>query len=110
MLQDVSGHIADALGRPQSLLATYVPHLGVLYVLLALHGADVCHTERKHVVVADCIHNGVGVQSAAKDVVRCPEVASAARHVLGEDGCAGKAKDIVLLELLDDGGVHVAKL
>ena len=50
------------------------------------------------------------MESSAKDIICCSEVATTARYILGKDRCTCKAKDVVFLELLDDSCVHIAKL
>ena len=62
-------------------------------------------------MVSDGIHNSVSVQTLAKHVfggfqrtlARCGDI-------LHEDWRTGKTEEVVFLESLGDGGVHVAKL
>ena len=62
-------------------------------------------------MVSDGIHDGVGVQTLAKHVFGgFQRTLARSGNVLHEDWRAGEAEEVVFLESLGDGGVHVAKL
>ena len=62
-------------------------------------------------MVSDGIYDGIGVQTLAKHVLGGFQRTLARRgDVLYEDWRAGKTEEVVFLESLGDGGVHVAKL
>ena len=95
----------------QRLFTVNVPHIIIVNVFLLLHRADIFHTEGKHILVSDGINNGIGVQLVAKRLCGGLQVGMGiAAGVLWEDGCAGEAKDVIFLELLDYCLVHIAKL
>ena len=111
MVQNVLCHIGDAAVVLQRLLFLDTPYLVILHVLLLLHGGDVCHTEFQHVVVSDGIHDGVGMQTLAKNVFGgFQRTLARSGDVFHEDWRTGKTEEVVFLESLGDGGVHVAKL
>ena len=67
--------------------------------------------ERQHILIANSIDDGVGMQSFTKHLSGCHQVClSCYIGIIREDGRSCEAKDIVLLELLRNGCMHLAKL
>ena len=111
MVKDILGHQRNALGCHERLFPVNVPNLFIVHVRLCIHRLDVIHTERQHILVIDGIHDGVGVQLIAERL-RCGEIAW-----IGGASCIGRknwgaceAKQMILLEILDDCLVHITEL
>ena len=111
VLDDVLRHQPDAPRVFQSPVCIYAPHLRVLYLLLLLHGADVLHPERQHVLVPYGIYYGVAVQFLPEGLCGGLQLGVSARAcVHGKDRCSGEPEDIVFLEPTYDVGVHLSEL
>lgn len=111
VVQNVAGHQLNALGGHKSLFPVDVPHLFIVYVRVIPHGTDVVHPEGEHILVIDGVDNGVGVELIPKGLL-CGQEPPRGRAggVDGEDGGAGEAENVILLEVLDNGLVHVTEL
>ena len=68
VLENICRYVVYAVGVFKSLLALDVPHVAVLHAFFFLNGADVCHAERQHVMVAYGINNGIRRKLLAKHV------------------------------------------
>jgi hypothetical protein len=78
---------------------------------LRLDRVDVVDAKRQHVLVVDGIDDGVGVQLVAKGLRGgAPQRVAGGAGVLGKDGRAGEAEQVIALEHPGDFGVHVAEL
>ena len=111
VLKDVGHVIGDALGRGQGFFGLNAPHFLVVDVALGFHGADVVDFELQHILVADGIDDGIGMQLFAKGLLRGAQVGKlACTGILGEDRRSREAEDVVFLEGLGNHHVHVAEL
>ena len=111
VVKDILGHQRDALGCHERFFPVDIPNLFIVHVRLCVHRLDVVHTERQHILVVDGIHDGVGVQLIAERL-RCGKITWVSRS-----SCIGRknrgsceAKQMILLEILDDCLVHIAEL
>lgn len=111
VIQNVFGHQLHPLGSHEGLFPVDIPDGFVVNVRFLLHRLDVIHPEGQHIVVVDGVHDGVGVELFPEQLG-----GGGVRHfsrggsVDREDGGTGKPEQMVFLEMLDDGRVHIAKL
>lgn len=111
VLQNVPGHQFDALRRHEGLFPVDVPDRLVVNVRLGVHGSDIVHPEGQHILVIDGIHDGVGVELVAEGLGGGEELRPAGGPGIGgKDRGAGEAEQMIFLEILHDGRVHVAEL
>jgi len=110
VFDDILRHAGDAAGVFEGLFALDVPHAGVLDVVLLLHGAHVIDAEGQHVVVADGIDDGIGVEARAEHVLGGVVDAACRRDIFGEDGRAREAEEVIALEAAHDELVHLPEL
>ena len=74
-------------------------------------GVDVVDPEGQDIFIGDGVNDGVGVESFAESLLGGFEVGlGAAGGVVGEDGRSGETEEVVFLERLRDGSVHVTEL
>ena len=107
---DVRHDVGDALRVEQHTLFVDRRDFGVVRVS-DFDGVDVVDAEGEHVLVGDGIDDRVGVQLVTEGLLSGPQLwVSATTGVDSEDGCAGEAEEVVVLEGLGDRGVHVAEL
>ena len=111
VVEDVLGHQRNTLGCHKRLFPVNVPNLLVVHVRLCVHRFDVIHTERQHILVVDGIHDGVGVQLVTERLRR-GEIAwiSGASCVDCKNRRSGKAEQVVLFEIVDNGFMHITEL
>ena len=111
MVEDVGRHVVHAHGVLPSGVGVDGLHLHVLAGVAAPEGRDVVDLEGKDVAVRDRADDRVGVQAVAERLRGRAQVGvGACAGVLGEDGRAGEAEQVVVPERLGDGGVHLAEL
>ena len=111
MLQNILGHQSNALRRQHGLFAVDVPYHFIGDFLFRVHGLDVIHPKGQYILVVNGIHNGIGMQLVPKGLSRRKEL-----RVLGAAGIRRKnrrpckAEEMILLEVLHNSRVHIAKL
>ena len=122
VVQNVRHIVADVSRVFQQFVRIYAPHLFIIHTLAPAHGANVVNLELQHVLVVDGIDYGVAVQGlcavallvgfSAKELCRGGQllVLGGAAGILGKDGRAREAEDIVFLEFLGNELVHFAEL
>ena len=111
MLQDVPSDKLNALRGHICLFPVDIPYLFVNHFFVHTHCPDVVHTERKDVFIIDGVHDGVGMEPVPKGLIggTKPEV-SVFIGVISKNRRTGKSKEMVLLEVLYNGLVHIPKL
>ena len=76
-----------------------------------LYSLDVVHPEGQHILVVDGVHDGVRVELVAESLGGGEELRPAGGPGVGrKNGGAGEAKQMVFLEILYDGRVHISEL
>ena len=111
MLQYILGNQLHTLRCLKSFFAVNVPNLLIINVLIQAHSPDIIYPERQHVFVIDGIHNGIGMQPVTEGLLSSHEMRIGySTSIDGKDWRTSKAKDMVLLEILDDGSVHITEL
>lgn len=111
MLQRVADDLANALRRAHRLFNVDGANLRVLHVVLFLDRVHIVDAKRQDVPVVDGVHDRVGVELVTERLLRGTKIRILARPgVDGEDRRAGEAKQMIVLECLRNGLVHVAKL
>ncbi len=111
MLQRVADDLADALRRAHRLFNVDRPNLRVLHIVLFFDGVHIVDAKRQDVPVIDRVHDRVGVELVAKRLLRGAKIRILARPgVDGENRCPGEAEQMIVLECLRNGLVHIAKL
>ena len=111
VLKDVSCNKLDTLRCHECLLTVDIPYTLIINIRVCIHSFDVINSERKNVLIIDCIYDGVGVELISEGLLRCKELwvlCSSGIHC--KDWSAGKAEQMILLEILYDSGMHVTKL
>ena len=111
VVEDVLCHQRNTLGCHERLFPVNVPNLLVVHVWLCIHRLDVIHTEWQHILVVDGINDGVGVQLVAERLRR-GEIAriGGASCIDCKNRRSGKAEQVVLFEIVDNGLVHITEL
>ena len=109
--QNVLCDQSDAFRGKKRLFPVDVPNLFVVNIRLGIHCLDVVHPEGQHVFVVNGIHDGVGVELIAKSL-RCRAECGILAHACidRKDRRSGKAKEVVLLEILRNGLMHIPEL
>ena len=110
MFENVFRDVGNTTRVAQRLFALDVPDLTVFHLFFLFHRAYVIHTERQHIVVADGVDDGIGMQFFTKGIFGGLDDTGASGHILDEDGRTCESKEIVFLETLDDELVHIAEL
>ena len=111
MLQRVADDLADALRRAHCLFNVDGPNLRVFHVILFLDRVHIVDAEWQDVPIIDRVHDRVGVELVAKRLLRGAKVwILAGPGVDGEDRRAGEAKQMIVLEGLRNGLVHISEL
>lgn len=88
-----------------------IMHLFVVDIRLRLHRLDIVHTEGQDILVVDRVNDRIGVQLVAKSLFGGGEMRILhMTGVCGEDRRAGESEHMILFEVLDDRGVHIAEL
>ena len=109
--QNIFRNQANAFRRKKSLFAIDVPDFLVVNVLTHIHRLVIFHAEGQHILVTDSVNDGVGVKLVAERLRCCAKRGILAHAGIDrEDGRAGKAEQMIPLEVLGDGLVHVAEL
>lgn len=108
VLQDVPDYGADAFRGGKRLFDVDGPDFAILHALRHLHCVDVVDAEGQHIAVIDGIDDGIGVQLVAKSLFGgLQQRVAAGTGILGKDGRARKAEQMVIFEGPGDGGVHI---
>ena len=112
MIQNVLRDQGNPLRRLKGFPPVNVPDLLIVDIAVHVHGLDIVHAEGQNIFVIDGIDNGVGMELVAEGlfgggVVR---IAHGGTRIERENRCTGEAEHVVLLKVLHNGGVHVAKL
>ena len=111
MFQNVVCHVSDTLCAKQRCFRVDCFHLFISYRRFFFHRVHVINAERQHVAIVDSIHDGIGVQFVAKCLGRRLQIMMLARPgVLCKNWCAGKAENMIILEILSDTYMHITKL
>lgn len=111
MVKDILGHQRDALGCHERFFPVDIPNLFIVHVRLCVHRLDVVHTERQHILIVDGIHDGISMQLVAKGLCRGKITRVHRSSCIGrKNRGACEAKQMILLEILDDCLVHIAEL
>ena len=111
MLEDILHYLSNTLGRTHRFLAVDTLHFLIFYLLFLPDGIDIIDAERQHVLIVDGIHDGVGMQLVAKRLLGGLHADVASRAgVLGKDGRTCKTKQMVFLEMVGNGFVHLAEI
>ena len=111
VLQNILGDQLDPFGSHVGLFPVDVPDTLVVNVRLGVHGLDVVHPEGQHILVVDGVHNGVGVKPFTEGLVGGEELCPAGSSGIGrKDGGTGEPEQVVLLEIFDNGRVHITEL
>ena len=111
MFQNIPGYQFDPLRCHVGLLAVDIPDTLVINIRFGVHGLNIVHSERENILIIDSVHNGIGVELIAESLGSSKELCSAGCPGIGrKDRRAGKTKQVILLEVLDDSGMHIAEL
>ena len=111
MVKDILSHQLDTLRRHKGLLAVDIMYLFVVDIRLCLHRLDIVHAEGQNILVIDRVNDRIGVQLIAEGLFSGGEMRILhVTGVCGEDRRAGEAEHMILFEVLDDRGVHIAEL
>ena len=111
VVEDVLGHQRDALGCHERFFPVDIPNLFIVHVRLCVHRLDVVHTERQHILVVDGIHDGISMQLVAKGLCRGKITRVHRSSCIGrKNRGACEAKQMILLEILDDCLAHITEL
>ena len=111
VVEDIGGHIADALRRHEGLFTVDIVYLFVVDVRFLVHRLDIIDAEGQHVLVVDRVHDRVGVQLVAECLFRGGKARILdVTGVCREDRRSCEAEDVILLKILDNRGVHIAEL
>ena len=105
--QDILRDIRDTLRVKQRFLYIYRRDFLVRNAGLAIHGLDILHAERQHVIIRYRRDNGISMQPLTEDLLGCKEFI---RRIVREDRRAGKTEDMIAFEPFDDLVVHLAEL
>ena len=71
VIEDVFGHIVYATWIFKSFLSFNVPNITILHAFFFLDSAYVGYAERKHIVIAYCIYNGIRRKLPVADSAFC---------------------------------------
>ena len=111
MLKRVADDLADALRRAHCLFNVDGPNLRVFHVILFLDRVHIVDAEWQDVPIIDRVHDRVGVELVTERLLRGAKIRIFARPgVDGEDRRAGEAKQMIVLEGLRNGLVHISEL
>ena len=111
VVEDILRHQLDALRRHKRLFTVDIMHLFIVDIRLCLHRLDIVHTEGQDILVVDRVNDRIGVQLIAEGLFGGGEMRILhMTGVCGEDRRAGEAEHMILFEVLDDRGVHIAEL
>ena len=111
MRQNVIRDQSDAFRGKKRLFPVDVPNLFVVNIRLGVHRFDVVHPEGQYIFVVNGVHDGVSVELIAKSLLCRAECGILAHACIDrKDGRAGKAKEVVLLEILRNGLMHIPEL
>ena len=111
MLQYILHHSTHSFRGRHNTLSVNSSNLLVRYVILRFEGIHIVYTERQDILFVDSIYNGVGVEFIAECLLCGFQFQiSTAACVLGEDRCARETEDMVFLEVLGDGVVHLTEI
>lgn len=108
---DVLRHLTDALGIAQQLLVVDCRDLGVYDAITFFDGVDVVDPEGENVGICDGIDNGIRMKFLTKRLLGGASMGiTAGRGVEWEYRGASEPEEVVVLEVLHDSGMHIAKL
>lgn len=111
VIEDIVGRQINAGRRFVGSLAVDVVDLLVLVLIALSYGLDVIHAEGKHVLVANGVHDRIGMQLVTEGLLGGAQVEiAAAAGIVGKNRRAREAKQMVVLEVFGDGHVHLAEL
>ena len=111
MLQYVLRHNADALRSHHNLLPVNVPYHLVCDFFIRVHCLNIIYPEWKDILIIDCIHNRVTMQLIAKGLP-CRKKLRILRSsgIYGKNRSSCKSEQVIFLEILYNGCVHISKL
>ena len=111
VIQNVLRYEGDALWGHKCLFTIDIPHLLVFHAFVGVHRLDIVYPEGQHVFIVDGVHDGIGMELIPEHLGSRHELGPLAANGIGsKDGCAGKAKDMIPLEVGNDGMVHLTEL
>ena len=111
VVEDILRHQLDTLRRHKGLFTVDIMHLFVVDIRLCLHRLDIVHAEGQDILVVDRVNDRIGMQLVAEGLFGGGEMRILhMTGVCGEDRRAGEAEHMILFEVLDDRGVHIAEL
>ena len=111
MLKNVLGYHLNAFGSHEGFLAINIPDSFIVDIRVCIHGFDIIHTERQYIFVIDGIHNGIGVELVSeglfgRKILWIPN----GTGIRSENRSPSKSEQMISLEALDNGRMHIAKL
>ena len=111
MCQNVTRDQSNAFRGKKRLFPVDVPNFLVVNIRLGIHRFDIVHPEGQNILVVNGVHNGVGMELIAKSL-RCRAECGILAHACidRKDRRSGKAKEVVLLEILRNGLMHITEL
>ncbi len=111
MVQDVSYNFGNSFGRSQGPLSVNGINFFILDMIRQFHGVDEINPKGQDIAIIDRVNNGISVKLFAKDLFCCGKSRVTPQgRIGGENGGACKTKDMISLEMLNDGAVHLTKL
>ena len=121
VFQNILHVVGNALRRVQGLVGVDAPNFFVVDVVLCLYGLNIVHLELQHILVANGVDDGIGMERtrglallvgfSAEGLCRGSQIGELpGSGILGKDGRSREAEDVVFLECLGDGHMHVAEL
>ena len=111
VLQYILRDKLDPFRSHEGLLTVDIPDILIIDIRVCIHGFDIVHTKGQNVLVIDGIHNCIGVELVSEGLLRREELRIPDRASIGrEDRRTGKSEEMILLEALDDGRMHVSEL
>ena len=111
MFQNIIGNKCDTLRCFQCFLPVDIPHFLIINVCVYIHCFDVVHTERKHILIIDCVHDCISVELVSESLLRCKELHIPNSSCISREyRCAGKAEQMIFLEIFHNSCVHISEL
>ena len=110
MIKNVLCYDRNSLWSHHSFLSVDIPYFFVRDFFF-LHRADVIYSKRQYILVIDCIDDCICMKLITKSLLSCHELwCSDCSGILCKDWRSCKTKDMILLKVLYNRSMHVAKL
>ena len=111
MLKDILCYKADSLWSHHCLFTIDIPYHLVINIFFYIHCLDVIYTEWKYIFIIDGIYDGICMKLITKGLTSGKELRVFCTICIHREyRCTRKSKQMIFLEVLYDGCVHITKL